>query len=520
VDVPVFALRFTHDTIDSRLHFQNQKSIYKLFDDLQRGVKEPKDVDEPLDIVVRDGKVWSLSNRRLMTLRMYQSLHLDQAVYAPCIARGEDWKGGKFFAAKTTKNDGLGIDAGSASSASLHGLRPLFNPGRASWELLRELLTGTGHEYMLNVFRLRQSKRGGTDAESLTLLSAGSDARAADEESVPAVDDAPPAGQAASQGGLTPAAQRDPDIPVMRAVVGRCRWEGQINEAQNYSARGSIRFKPVRPFYPRPGHLSHGNYLRVGPELPEIELIMFSSSGWSFGVSMGEDGWFPTSLCANPVLHAKCDMENEHRPFYIREGMPILIENLDDGNCLGCLLGGRTKGEMGRKMQIPIRMLESVDAHSDARLRMNVPAPVPEPSSICQLHPDSDECSFVYPAFRCIHCGDKRHRSENCLQPWTPGTVAYSTIFGSSSAAGLGEKGLLGRQLLLHGVPLEDHERAKRSFELKSKHARMNGRALPVLDLSLAPDGFGIPREGCRCGWCKQAFPREASIVVSLLLQK
>ena len=62
LEVPVVLLRFTHDSIDARLHFRNQVSIYKAFDELQREVLTPQSLQEPLDVVLHNG---ALSNRGL-----------------------------------------------------------------------------------------------------------------------------------------------------------------------------------------------------------------------------------------------------------------------------------------------------------------------------------------------------------------------------------------------------------------------------------------------------------------------
>ena len=47
---PVAFLRFTHDTIDARLHFRNQQSLFKTLDELQRMQMSPHQLDEPLDV--------------------------------------------------------------------------------------------------------------------------------------------------------------------------------------------------------------------------------------------------------------------------------------------------------------------------------------------------------------------------------------------------------------------------------------------------------------------------------------
>jgi hypothetical protein len=171
VNIPVYLLRFTHDTIDSRLHFRNQSSIYKTFDDLQRNKMAPSDLDEPLDVCYDDGKLWSISNRRLMVLLMYQSLHRDRVVEAKCHIRDISWANYKFRKALTTKNKGLGIDPHSEPGTlnnALHSKRPLFDAGTTANTLLTELLTGSEYEFVLSVIRLRDSQTH-SDAQSLTL---------------------------------------------------------------------------------------------------------------------------------------------------------------------------------------------------------------------------------------------------------------------------------------------------------------------------------------------------------------
>ena len=86
VHIPVSQLRFTHDTIDSRLHFQNQLSLFKFFDELQREAIKPEEL-EPLDVCVHHGCAFSISNRRLFVLRMYQAVHRDRIVHATCVLR-------------------------------------------------------------------------------------------------------------------------------------------------------------------------------------------------------------------------------------------------------------------------------------------------------------------------------------------------------------------------------------------------------------------------------------------------
>lgn len=181
--VPVFALRFTHDTVDASLQFRNQCSIYKTLDDMQRGRLSPENLNEPLDVCLVAGRLYSLSNRRLLTCRMFQSLHLDRAVQVPCVMRSEVWNGGKFRRAFTTKNEGLGVEACERARGkkatldseqrqhSLHGGRSVFRPAEAAMQVLSDLLQGSGHEGLLSLITFRPSKNAADPSlQSLTFV--------------------------------------------------------------------------------------------------------------------------------------------------------------------------------------------------------------------------------------------------------------------------------------------------------------------------------------------------------------
>ena len=86
----------------------------KTFDGNQRGVTQPDDLREPLDVSLHGGNYYSMSNRRLLVLLMYQAIRRDRAIEAPCVLRDQKWNGGKFKKADTTRNNGLGIDADGA----------------------------------------------------------------------------------------------------------------------------------------------------------------------------------------------------------------------------------------------------------------------------------------------------------------------------------------------------------------------------------------------------------------------
>ena len=97
LDLPVSALRHTHDTVDGRAIFRHDEeaqdrdvcerpSIYKTFDQLWRGTLQAKDLP-PLEVVLRDGKLWCLSNRRLTILKMLQGVSQHKTIWATCVLR-------------------------------------------------------------------------------------------------------------------------------------------------------------------------------------------------------------------------------------------------------------------------------------------------------------------------------------------------------------------------------------------------------------------------------------------------
>merc|ERR1712086_410600 len=108
VEIPVLCLRWTHDDVNSKMMFgrggEDNESIFKLVDQLQRSVKSVGDINEPLDVAQHDGKFCSLSNRRLTALMMFQSLHRDITVKAWCRICSDDTQ--KFEEANSTSTDG------------------------------------------------------------------------------------------------------------------------------------------------------------------------------------------------------------------------------------------------------------------------------------------------------------------------------------------------------------------------------------------------------------------------------
>ena len=94
--LPVSAIRFTHDTIDGRATFMHDEngqdkhvgdrtSIYQTLDELWRGRVKPEDLP-PLEVVLCDGKLWSMNNRRLADLK-FQALSQHETVRVTCILR-------------------------------------------------------------------------------------------------------------------------------------------------------------------------------------------------------------------------------------------------------------------------------------------------------------------------------------------------------------------------------------------------------------------------------------------------
>ena len=120
--VPVFLLRFTHDCVQTK--FRDGRSVYETLEQLEQGELEPSDLPA-LDVCVHGGKWWSMSNRRLRVLRMYQSVHMDKVVYATCKLRSTEirsaqWQEKKFARSFTTLNEGLGVDCSAKSYPRSH----------------------------------------------------------------------------------------------------------------------------------------------------------------------------------------------------------------------------------------------------------------------------------------------------------------------------------------------------------------------------------------------------------------
>lgn len=155
---------FGHDRIDD-------DSVFKLVDQLQRGEKRAVDIDKPLDIVQYHGHFYSLSNRRLTALMMFQNLHRDRAVKAWCRICSSDTE--EFETKHQTSNDGLGIDVRPGESQ--HFGAPLFQRGEYAMHELDQLVQrhpdDTDLSEIVGKLRTRPSARE-SDGCSLTLTQA------------------------------------------------------------------------------------------------------------------------------------------------------------------------------------------------------------------------------------------------------------------------------------------------------------------------------------------------------------
>jgi hypothetical protein len=108
-------------------------------------------------------------------------LHLDRVIEAPCrvLDLADSKHANKFRKAKTTINNGLGIDPTAAPrriNEALHRKVPVFNNARAAFKLIEELLEGSPYTDVLNVLRLRPSKQqpfpdGSEESLTLSMLS-------------------------------------------------------------------------------------------------------------------------------------------------------------------------------------------------------------------------------------------------------------------------------------------------------------------------------------------------------------
>merc|ERR1712137_361048 len=153
-------------------HGIDDDSIYKLVDQLQRGIKVPSDINEQLVVVQHNGHFRSLSNRRLTALLMYQSLHRDMTVKAWCKIDSHDTQW--FDKANNTTSDGLDIwVCEGENNESKHFGAPLFHRGEyVMHELQRTSENNPDSRSLLELLasiRVRKSSRE-LDGTTLTIV--------------------------------------------------------------------------------------------------------------------------------------------------------------------------------------------------------------------------------------------------------------------------------------------------------------------------------------------------------------
>eukprot|EP00930_Biecheleria_cincta_P043143 TRINITY_DN29665_c0_g1_i1.p1 TRINITY_DN29665_c0_g1~~TRINITY_DN29665_c0_g1_i1.p1 ORF type:complete len:2234 (+),score=365.95 TRINITY_DN29665_c0_g1_i1:40-6741(+) len=133
-EIPVFWLRWTHDGINKKMVFgsgrQQDCSIYSMVHELFTGRLLPSDIP-PLQVVMDGDKLFSLCNRRLAALKMFQALCLHTVVKVPCEIWHPDNQHIKFkyLAYKTTDSelaDGIGIRPRGERQEAWHMGEPLF----------------------------------------------------------------------------------------------------------------------------------------------------------------------------------------------------------------------------------------------------------------------------------------------------------------------------------------------------------------------------------------------------------
>ncbi|CAE7549782.1 unnamed protein product [Symbiodinium microadriaticum] len=174
--VPVLALRWSQDDIDSRMIFRHDewkcRSVYETLDELVRGKISPGGIAK-LEVVRHHGELYSLSNRRLTALLTYQILRRSEVVYARCVIReGPNPRWSRSF---STRSSGLDMYPNPRfyPSQAEHCGGPLFHPSQAALERVHRLLNK--HPDTLRGFtvelRERDDNEDGVDCETLTLAS-------------------------------------------------------------------------------------------------------------------------------------------------------------------------------------------------------------------------------------------------------------------------------------------------------------------------------------------------------------
>ncbi|CAK0799967.1 unnamed protein product [Prorocentrum cordatum] len=88
VELPVWCLRWAHDSIDGQMVFgagwRQDRSVYELLHQLLIGELSPADII-PLTVVLDGSRLFSISHRRLAALKMYQALRQNEVVRVPCL---------------------------------------------------------------------------------------------------------------------------------------------------------------------------------------------------------------------------------------------------------------------------------------------------------------------------------------------------------------------------------------------------------------------------------------------------
>ena len=77
---------FRHDEHGEDKDVENRESIYNTLHEIWRERLLPKDLP-PLHVVIDNGKLWSLSNRRLAVFKLLQATCQQKPVWVPCDCR-------------------------------------------------------------------------------------------------------------------------------------------------------------------------------------------------------------------------------------------------------------------------------------------------------------------------------------------------------------------------------------------------------------------------------------------------
>ena len=144
VNIPVFAVRWTHKHVNASLAFRDghgnaQENVLKLYDQLFRGRLRPHEMD-PLVVKLPETAecmfgIRSRNNRRLLALRMLQSARMDECIMIPCDARShQHYLQNSKFKAWFDKGDdgGSGWSIHSREGTSKHRNVPTFNNAAAA----------------------------------------------------------------------------------------------------------------------------------------------------------------------------------------------------------------------------------------------------------------------------------------------------------------------------------------------------------------------------------------------------